>query len=545
MLKSYQDVVLDSLVELSYPGVYMVEMPSATRTITAASTSTAAFIGMAQKGPVGIATLVTSFFEFTDIFGGFITKEKLGITDTMSDENVYLPYAAWSFFQNGGRKLYVVRLAPDAKKAAVNITQEDGTTIIFTIVAKNEGIWGKNLKISIKKNDTQVSIRSPSGSPIKVDSYKVSIILNTSNQIIEVFDGVTLVKDNQTSIYTHLKKSRFIDIEPILYGDEHKPDTRGDFLLDVVPPDTSLTGRDVNIDDVVDILGGGPSPEHPLDKITDVSIIAAPGYVGDGKVASAGFNYCENHRNKMGDAFFIADMNSDIAKPDKAIEFVTSTTFQPNIDGYGAVYFPWINGKDFTSSDPNAIIPLPPSGFVAGIYAKIDNNRGVWKAPAGTETGVSGGLALVSDLTDMQHGVVNLKGINALRTFVGYGNVVWGARTVSNDVAWRYIPVRRMANFLKSSIYDGIQWAVFEPNDEPLWNSLRLSIGGFMRNLFEQKALQGATPDQAFFVKCDAETTTSFDQEQGIVNILLGFAPLKPAEFIVVRLSQKLAQEQG
>ena len=159
MLKSYQDVVLDSLVELSYPGVYMVEMPSATRTITAASTSTAAFIGMAQKGPVGIATLVTSFFEFTDTFGGFITKEKLGITDTMSDENVYLPYAAWSFFQNGGRKLYVVRLAPDAKKAAVNITQEDGTTIIFTIVAKNEGIWGKNLKISIKKNDTQVSIR--------------------------------------------------------------------------------------------------------------------------------------------------------------------------------------------------------------------------------------------------------------------------------------------------------------------------------------------------------------------------------------------------
>lgn len=183
-------------------------------------------------------------------------------------------------------------------------------------------------------------------------------------------------------------------------------------------------------------------------------------------------------------------------------------------------------------------------GFVAGLYAKIDNNRGVWKSPAGTETGVSGGLSLLVNLTDQQHGVVNLKGINALRSFVGYGNVVWGARTVSSDISWRYLAVRRMANFLKSSIYDGIQWAVFEPNDAPLWDALRLSIGGFMLNLFKQKAFQGSTPDQAFFVKCDSETTPPSDQEQGIVNILVGFAALKPAEFVIVKLSQKVAQEQ-
>ena len=142
----------------------------------------------------------------------------------------------------------------------------------------------------------------------------------------------------------------------------------------------------------------------------------------------------------------------------------------------------------------------------------------------------------------MEQGVINLAGVNALRTFPGYGTVVWGSRTVSRDIAWRYVPVRRMANFLKSSIYDGIQWAVFEPNDEPLWDALRLTIWWFMLDLFRQHALQGPTPEEAFFVKCDAKQQLETDQQNGIVNVLVGFAPLKPAEFIVVKLSQKVAQ---
>jgi phage tail sheath protein FI len=150
----------------------------------------------------------------------------------------------------------------------------------------------------------------------------------------------------------------------------------------------------------------------------------------------------------------------------------------------------------------------------------------------------------MANLTDMEQGVINLVGVNALRTFPGYGTVVWGSRTVSRDIAWRYVPVRRMANFLKSSIYDGIQWAVFEPNDTPLWEALRLTIGGFMLDLFRQHALQGSTPQEAFFVKCDSETTTETDRQNGIVNVLVGFAPLKPAEFVIVKLSQKVAQQQ-
>ncbi len=541
----------------------MIEVPPVTRTITAASTSTAAFIGMALKGPVGISTLVTSFFEFTDIFGGFTTKEELGIYDPSknNDKNVYMPYAVWAFFQNGGRKCYIVRLAPNAGTASVNVTKSDGKPV-FSFIAKHKGEWGKGLKITISQNNDKVAIRKPSGGFTWENSYKVSIHLNPSAEAIEVFDGVTLKKDDQTSLYTFIKKSRYVDIQAAIKADgtledailyEEVPDLpespnthvkSKDFILAASAPGGNLGGKDVEIPEIVDALGGGPNPVSALDEITDVSIIAAPGYVGNGLVANAGFNYCEKHRNNLGDAFFIAEMNSDIVDPNSATKFITSTDFQPNINGYGAIYFPWINSKDFTTSDPNALVALPPSGFIAGIYAKIDNVRGVWKAPAGTEAGVAGGISLKANLTDKQHGVINLKGINALRTFVAYGKVVWGARTVSNDVAWRYVPVRRMANFLKSSIYDGIQWAVFEPNDEPLWNALRLSIGGFMLNLFRQQAFQGATPNQAFFVKCDKETTTSFDQEQGIVNILVGFAPLKPAEFIIVKLSQKVDQEQ-
>ena len=272
-------------------------------------------------------------------------------------------------------------------------------------------------------------------------------------------------------------------------------------------------------------------------------MIAAPGFTSF-EVINQGFNYAERHRNGLGDAFFIADVPARIANKNEVIDFVKNPLFQPNNNGYGALYFPWINARDQIAKGRNRKIPLPPSGFIAGICARIDNVRGVWKAPAGTEAGVSGHQGLTASLTDMDQGVINLAGVNALRTFPGYGTVVWGSRTVSHDIAWRYVPVRRMANFLKSSIYDGIQWAVFEPNDGPLWDALRLTIGGFMMDLFRQRALQGSTPEEAFFVKCDNETTTETDQQNGIVNIQVGFAPLKPAEFVVVRLSQKVAQQQ-
>jgi phage tail sheath protein FI len=185
---------------------------------------------------------------------------------------------------------------------------------------------------------------------------------------------------------------------------------------------------------------------------------------------------------------------------------------------------------------------VPPSGFVAGLYAKTDGQRGVWKAPAGTSAALAGSVGLSVNLTDTQQGNLNPLNVNVIRQFAGSGIVLWGARTVTSDPAWNYIPVRRMTIFLRVSIYRGIQWAVFEPNDEDLWSSLRLSIGSFMMNLFRQGAFQGATAAQAFFVKCDNETNTQADIDAGIVNVLVGFAPLKPAEFVVVKISQKVGQ---
>ena len=185
---------------------------------------------------------------------------------------------------------------------------------------------------------------------------------------------------------------------------------------------------------------------------------------------------------------------------------------------------------------------MPPSGYMAGLYARIDASRGVWKAPAGTEASLNGVVGLAVELNDVQHGNLNPMGVNVIRRFPAAGVVAFGARTISSDPEWKYVPVRRTAIMLRVSIYNGIQWAVFEPNDEPLWSQLRLNIGSFMMTLFRQGAFQGSTPSQAFFVKCDAETTTQADIDLGIVNILVGFAPLKPAEFVVVKISQKAGQ---
>ncbi|MDH3974193.1 MAG: phage tail sheath subtilisin-like domain-containing protein [Deltaproteobacteria bacterium] len=274
-----------------------------------------------------------------------------------------------------------------------------------------------------------------------------------------------------------------------------------------------------------------------LDNIDDVSLIAVPG-IGLSTVVSAGMNYCENR--SLSDCFFIGDMAQSDDTVEEARNFVSNLSPK---NSYGAVYMPWLLALDPTgvSAEP---ISVPPSGYVVGMYAKTDAKRGVWKAPAGTGAGLAGATGLVVNLTDVEHGLLNPSphDINVIRQFAASGRVIWGARTQTTDPEWRYVPVRRTAIMLRVSIYNGIQWAVFEPNDEELWSQLRLNIGSFMMTLFRQGAFQGATPSQAFFVKCDSETTTQDDINLGIVNVLIGFAPLKPAEFVVVKISQKAGQ---
>jgi phage tail sheath protein FI len=213
-------------------------------------------------------------------------------------------------------------------------------------------------------------------------------------------------------------------------------------------------------------------------------------------------------------------------------------------DTNAAIYYPRV-----LMSDPlqeNRIEAFAPCGVVAGVFARTDATRGVWKAPAGQDATMSGVRGLEYKMTDGENGQLNPQGVNCLRTFPVAGNIVWGARTLdgADSLAseWKYIPVRRTALFIEESLFRGTQWVVFEPNDEPLWAQIRLNVGAFMNTLFRQGAFQGKTPREAYFVKCDGETTTQDDINRGVVNILVGFAPLKPAEFVVIQIQQMSGQ---
>ncbi|MFD1214350.1 phage tail sheath family protein [Arthrobacter sp. GCM10027362] len=278
---------------------------------------------------------------------------------------------------------------------------------------------------------------------------------------------------------------------------------------------------------------------HRLDSVTDVSLLAVPGEAS-AAVVNLGTAYCSGRPLK--DIFFIAETARDDQSVAAAAGFRDSLT----ASSYGALYYPWVKAADPSGRLPDPVL-LPPSGFVAGLYARIDASRGVWKAPAGTEATLNGAVGLGQDATDVEHGNLNLKGICALRRFPATGIVAFGARTIAgpSEVEWKYIPVRRTAMMLRVSIYNGIQWAVFEPNDEPLWSQLRLNVGSFMATLFRRGAFQGSSTSEAFFVKCDGDTTTQADIDLGIVNVDVGFAPVKPAEFVIVRISQKAGQASG
>jgi hypothetical protein len=205
-----------------------------------------------------------------------------------------------------------------------------------------------------------------------------------------------------------------------------------------------------------------------------------------------------------------------------------------------ALYFPRVRQVDLLRD--GQLDTFVPCGIIAGVMARTDAQRGVWKAPAGLDAALNGIHGLEVNLTDAENGMLNPLGINCLRVFPVNGRVAWGARTLrgADQLAdeYKYIPVRRLALFLEESLYRGTQWVVFEPNDEPLWAQIRLNLGAFMHNLFRQGAFQGTTPRQAYFVKCDSETTTQNDIDLGIVNIVVGFAPLKPAEFVIIKIQQ-------
>lgn len=251
-------------------------------------------------------------------------------------------------------------------------------------------------------------------------------------------------------------------------------------------------------------------------------------------VIAAGVALCEARR-----AFYIVD-----APTGKTLSNIATWANGVSQSRNAATYFPPVRISD--PLDDLRLRSMAPSGTMAGVYARTDAARGVWKAPAGTDATLNGVIELALPINDLENGQLNPKGVNVLRSFPAYGRVAWGSRTMKGSDAqadeYKYIPIRRVALFIEESLYRGTQWVVFEPNDEPLWAQIRLNIGAFMHNLFRQGAFQGTTPREAYFVKCDKETTTQNDINLGIVNIVVGFAPLKPAEFVIIKLQQMAGQ---
>jgi phage tail sheath protein FI len=271
---------------------------------------------------------------------------------------------------------------------------------------------------------------------------------------------------------------------------------------------------------------------HFLDDVDLFNLLVLPGLTRPAVVALA-TGYCQTRR-----AFLIVDAPVTAKTPEQMEE--AARALMVDSGSHAGIYYPWVRIEDpLNQSQPRL---SPPSGTIAGMIARLDAMRGVWKAPAGTEANLQGVATLERKLTDAENGQLNSRAVNCLRSFPAHGLVAWGARTLAGDdqsaSEFKYIPVRRTALFIEESVSRGIQWAVFEPNAEPLWAQLRLSVGAFLQRLFQQGAFQGITPKDAYFVKCDRETTTQADIAAGVVNILIGFAPLKPAEFVVIKLQQ-------
>jgi uncharacterized protein len=543
--------------ELLHPGVYVQEVPSGVRPIQGVSTSTAAFIGITDMGPLpgtlsptgGAAqpVLVTSFTDYLRQFGGF-------------RQDSFLTYAVKAFYDNGGSRLYIVRVAKNAAVATFGpgsppLSPPGGT---LPISAANEGVWGNNIWVSV----TASSDRDPAN--FKLNVMFGATAAEASHNVVEAYDNVTVMSAasgapvpanyvgalvNGRSEYIAIPPGSPITTAPAPFaprrlggGSDGVALSPADFVGDV-SPDGIRTGTGLNA----------------LDKVTDVNLIAIPGQ-GDIGTVNAGMDYCKNFR-PLQDCFYIGDVGSvasvdvarlanaatDVFKVSDAADYATvgfppGTQLDKSAGDYGAIYYPWVLTNDPIGTGSNPRILVPPSGYVAGIYARTDNSRGVFKAPAGIDTGLAGAIAPLTTVGDVEQDSLNPVSVNVIRSVPGSGLVVWGTRTIGSDAEYRYVPVRRMAIFLRVSIYYGIQFAVFEPNDEPLWSSLRLNIRAFMLTQFRSGAFQGSKPDDAFFVKCDSTTTTQTDIDNGVVNILVGFAPLKPAEFVVLKLTQVVNQ---
>ena len=586
----------------TYPGVYIEELSSGVRTIVGVATSITAFVGRTQRGPLNDPTLVNSLGDFERIFGGLWEGSKLPyavrdfflnggsqalivrlfhdsadqannpskvsfVLDGLSLEAAYP--GAWG--KNLRLALGIEASAPVAQQLGLareqlfsltvidsspggrteqfnNLTLENGPRRIDTVLADESkllrwkgtyakpggaragiaGAWSQAKALEQAQKDLKALVNPTEDDKKKVTDAKAALATALGGLRDPVWQKEAALADA-------LKK------DPA--GIAPATQTARDALKAALDAVKASDGDALDSNDF-----SGPGTEsanegiYALAKADLFNLLCIPPYLDsdndavDPEVIAAAAVLCEMRR-----AMLLIDppkawRDKDAAKKNLAALGTKSKN--------AALFFPRLRQRDPLAN--NQWDEFAPCGAVAGIMARTDANRGVWKAPAGLEATLVGVPELSVKLTDMENGELNPLGINCLRSFPAAGRVVWGSRTRQGDdrlaSEWKYIPVRRLALYIEESLYRGTQWVVFEPNDEPLWAQIRLNLGAFMNGIFRQGAFKGRTPREAYLVKCDRETTTQDDINRGVVNIVVGFAPLKPAEFVIIQIQQLAGQ---
>ena len=577
------------MAEYLSPGVYVEEFESGGKPMEGVGTSTAGFIGLAEKGAVeGVPQLVTNFADFKRKYGGYLSESEFG-------EYRFLAYAVEHFFINGGSRAFISRVAPKDAKCASGAVPAAAPAL--SITAKNPGAWGNNISVVItpsSKAKTQILdiLETSAGKKYHVknsNGFNAGDIVMYSDQTGTVYNKVVKSQDNilefenefddsvvdknllPTKVITtcefnlevksddqvELYENVSFNINASNYVD--KKTSKSDLVEvhctaaseEIIPPFMMLCDQDeekavlsvtltggsngsVESLSAADFIGSdnGAGRRTGIQSFLDndnVSIMAVPG-VTDPNVQLMLVAHCEN----LGSRFAVLDMPKDAKKIDDIMAH--RDIFDSN---YAALYHPWL--QVFDPLDKKNIA-IPPSGSILGIYARSDNTRGVHKAPANEP--VRACVGLDCQFNKGEQDILNPKGVNLIRSFPGMGIRVWGARTATSNPSWKYVNVRRLFIFIEESIRANTNWAVFEPNDEVLWVRVRRTIEVFLTGMWRAGSLAGSSPEEAFFVNIGHDTMSQEDIDNGRLICVIGVAPVKPAEFVIFRISQKTSDAE-
>ena len=588
------------MAEYLSPGVYVEEYDSGATPMQGVSTSTAGFVGLAERGPViGQPQLVTSFADYKRMYGGYLSQAAYG-------SNRFLPYAVEQFFANGGARAYIMRAVPGDAKAGSR------TTGVLKLTAANPGAWAEDLRVVVtpaSKAKTQVlavngadltlknadgfnpgdvvelfdgktaahaTVKSVLDKVVTLDAPCTLDVADTKvgtakyiktceitltarlGETVETFENLSLKPDALNNVCVKTAKSDLICVEvtaakaPAAPAPKEK-DKDGKEIPAPAPKAASIVPYELcggsGSELVLTLQGGsngsvltvtpdaflgkddGPGKRTGLQAFQEngnVSIMAIPGITAP-EVQAALIGFCESKKS----CFAILDVPMELKKTNDV------ANFRDMYDStYAAMYHPWLEMYD-AGSKRSAY--FPPSGAMAGIYARTDIERGVHKAPANEV--VRGCTGLSCAYNEGEQDILNPIGVNLIRSFTGRGIRVWGARTISSNGLWKYLNVRRLFIYVEESIKANTNWVVFEPNSTTLWNRVTRTIETFLATCWRDGALAGSTPSEAFFVECGPTTMTQDDIDNGRLICQIGIAPVKPAEFVIFRITQKTASE--